>query len=54
MKTKVQVRVGGLERMGARFVDAWKRAEAGKLKTPERYITFPDLPALLAVLTPKR
>lgn len=54
MKTKVQVHVGGLEQMGARFVDAWKRAEAGKFKNPERHITFPDLPALLAVLTPKR
>lgn len=54
MKAKVQVHVGGLDQMGARFVAAWKRAEAGKLKTPERHITFADLPALLTVLTPKR
>lgn len=54
MKTKVQVHVGGLEQMGARFASAWKRAEAGKLKGAERHITFADLPTLLSVLTPKR
>lgn len=53
-RTTLQVHVGSLEQMGARFAGAWKRAEAGALKTPERHITFPGLPALLSVLTPKR
>lgn len=53
-RTKVQVHVGSLTQMGSRFVGAWKRAESGRLKTPERHITFPDLSALLSVLTPKR
>lgn len=52
--TKVQVHVGSLAQMGARFEDAWKRAEAGKLTAHERHITFAGLPALLSVLTPKR
>jgi hypothetical protein len=53
-KSKLQVHVGGLAQMGQRFVDAWQRAETGCLKAPERHLTFGDLPALLAVLTPKR
>lgn len=53
-RAKVQVHVGSLEQMGRRFSAAWKRGEAGALKTPERHITFADLPALLSVLTPKR
>ncbi|HNV07801.1 MAG TPA: MarR family transcriptional regulator [Dokdonella sp.] len=53
-KSKLLVHVGGLAQMGQRFVDAWQRAETGCLKAPERHLTFGDLPALLAVLTPKR
>lgn len=53
-KAKVQVHVGGLEDMGRRFVDAWKRAEADTLRRAERHITFRSLEALLSALTPKR
>ena len=47
------VHVGTLENMGERFVDAWRRAERGEVVS-ETNITFHDLPALLAALTPKR
>lgn len=49
----VNVHVGTLEDMGQRFVDAWHRAKRGEAVS-ETHITFHDLPALLAALTPKR
>lgn len=49
----VNVHIGTLEDMGKRFVDAWHRAERGE-PVCETNITFHDLPALLAALTPKR
>ncbi|HEX5420054.1 MAG TPA: hypothetical protein VFY39_08645 [Gammaproteobacteria bacterium] len=39
--------------MGRRFIDAWQRLERGE-EVRERHLTFPDLPTLLNVLTPKR
>ena len=45
--------IGTLDDMGQRFVEAWHRAERGEA-TNETHITFHDLPALLAALTPKR
>ncbi len=49
----VNVRIGTLDDMGRRFSDAWHRAEAGEV-VDESNLTFPDLEALLAALTPKR
>lgn len=49
----MNVSIGSIEDMGARFIAAWHRAEAGEL-VDETHITFPDLPTLLAALTPKR
>ena len=49
----VDLHVDSLEAMGARFVDAWKRAERGD-QLEERHVTVLDLPALTALLTPKR
>lgn len=49
----VNVHVGTLEDMGRRFVDAWHRAGRGE-EVNETHVTFHDLPALLAALTPKR
>ncbi|HLO76489.1 MAG TPA: hypothetical protein VK196_08540 [Magnetospirillum sp.] len=49
----VNVHVGSLEDMGKRFIDAWHRAERGE-QVNETHVTFHDLPALLAALTPKR
>ena len=37
-----------------RFVDAWKRAEAGEIGEPEIHLNFEDLSMLLSVLTPRR
>lgn len=53
MSDKVTVHVGTLEEMGQRFIDAWNRAERGEAVS-ENHVTFHDLPALLAALTPKR
>lgn len=43
--SKVQVHVGSLEGMGRRFVDAWQRAERGKM-VRETHVTFLDLVAM--------
>lgn len=53
MSKRVKVHVGALEEMGKRFVSAWHRLEGGG-KVRERHVTFPDLPAMLNALTPKR
>lgn len=53
MSDTVKVHIGTLEDMGQRFIDAWHRAEQGEA-VAETHITFNDLPALLASLTPKR
>jgi len=39
--------------MGQRFIAAWRSAERGEVVN-ETHVTFHDLPALLAALTPKR
>jgi predicted transcriptional regulator len=53
MSKRVKVHVGTIEEMGKRFVNAWHRLERGE-KVRERHLTFPDLPAMLNALTPKR
>ena len=53
MSDTVNVHVGSLEEMGERFIDAWHRAERGEAVS-EAHVTFHDLAALLAALTPKR
>jgi predicted transcriptional regulator len=53
MSKRVKVHVGTLQDMGKRFVSAWHRLEHGE-KVRERHVTFPDLPAMLNALTPKR
>ena len=53
MSKRVKVHVGTLGEMGKRFVSAWRRLERGE-KVRERHVTFPDLPAMLNALTPKR
>ena len=53
MSDNVRVHIGTPEDMGRRFVDAWHRAERGEAVS-ETNVTFRDLEALLAALTPKR
>lgn len=53
MSKNVKVHIGTPEDMGKRFVEAWNRAERGEA-VDEAHVTFHDLPALLATLTPKR
>src|SRR5882762_7609471 len=53
MSKKVKVNVGTLDDMGRRFVSAWRRVERGE-RVRERHLTFPDLPAMLNALSPKR
>jgi hypothetical protein len=49
----ISVPIGSLEDMGARFIAAWHRAEAGEV-VDETHLTFPDLPTLLAFQTLKQ
>lgn len=51
--TKVQVHVGSLKGMGQRFVDAWHKAKQGE-PVNETHVTFLDLDAMLATLSPRR
>lgn len=37
-----------------RFIDAWHRAEKGKIREPEVHLNFEDLASLLSLLTPRR
>lgn len=50
---RVAVHVGTPEDMGQRFISAWHRAVGGE-RVRETHVTFPDLPALLHALPPKR
>ena len=49
----INVSIGSIDDMGARFTAAWHRAEKGEA-VAETHLTFQDLPTLLAALTPKR
>jgi predicted transcriptional regulator len=51
--TTIDLHIGTPEDMGRRFIDAWHRAERGE-EVNEEHITFRNLEALLAALTPKR
>src|SRR6201998_3975275 len=53
MSKRVKIHVGTLKDMRQRFVSAWHRLERGE-KVRERHVTFPDLPAMLNALSPKR
>jgi predicted transcriptional regulator len=53
MSDNVRIHIGDPKDMGQRFVDAWRRAERGE-EVDETNLTFRDLEALLAALTPKR
>ena len=50
---KKQFCEGSLTAMGQRFVDAWHRAEQGE-PVDETHVTFLDLEAMLATLSPRR
>ena len=49
----VAVHIGSLEDMGRRFVDAWKRAEAGEALQRD-HVTFLALESFMAAMSPKR
>jgi predicted transcriptional regulator len=53
MSENVRVHIGTPEDMGQRFADAWHRAGRGEA-VDETHVTFRDLEAMLAALTPKR
>ena len=53
MSKRIKVHIGTIGEMGKRFVTAWRRLEPSE-KVRERHVTFPDLPAMLNALTPKR
>lgn len=51
--TKLLLHVGTPADMGRRFIDAWKRAEAGE-RVEESHVTFLDLQTLIDTLSPRR
>jgi len=53
MSKRIKAHVGTLDDMGKRFVSAWHRLERGE-RVRERQVTFPDLPAMLNALSPRR
>ena len=55
MKRTIQIHVAGMEEMGQRFVEAWRRTEGGESPAePREHITFPDVETLFKTLTPRR
>ena len=53
MSKRVDIHVGTIDDMGRRFTSAWHRLENGR-RVRETHLTFPDLPALLSALSPRR
>ena len=51
--TAINLHVGSLEDMGARFVAAWKAAERGR-KPAHNHLTFLSLEAFMAAMSPRR
>ena len=54
MKKRIKIGTGTLPQSATRFVDAWKKVEAGESTESQEYLTFDDLTTLLRVLTPTR
>lgn len=53
--TIFKVHVGEtLDEMGQRFIDTWKRAEAGEEVVPSQHFSFDSFETLAKILTPKR
>jgi len=53
-KRRLELRVGGAVEALDRIEAKWNRLAAGEAVEPERVLTLPDLPALLAALSPAR
>jgi len=51
--SEVKLHVGDVSDMGKRFIDAWKRAEAGH-QVEERHLSFFSLDAMMSTLSQKR
>ncbi len=49
----LNVHLGTLEEMGARFIDAWNRAERGE-SVDESHVTFLDIETLVGTLSTRR
>ncbi|MCA1662300.1 MAG: hypothetical protein LC648_09185, partial [Novosphingobium sp.] len=49
----INLHVGSLEEMGARFAAAWKAAERGR-KPVRDHVTFLSLEAFMAAMSPRR
>ena len=53
-KTKIKVGVVNEAQANREFIDAWRRAENGKIKRPEERIYFLEAATLLKVLSNRR
>lgn len=52
-ESRVNLHIGTLEDMGARFAAAWKAAAAGR-DVAREHVTFLDLGAFMAAMSPRR
>ena len=50
---QVNIHIGTVEEMGARFVDAWQAAERGEAVARD-HVTFLSLEAFVSAMSPKR
>ncbi len=53
-KQHIHIGVEDADRGFERFLDAWHKAEAGKIEQAEIHLNFEDFAMLASVLTPKR
>jgi predicted transcriptional regulator len=53
-KRQLELRIGAAAEALDRVEAKWNRLAAGEAVEPERVLTLPDLPALLATLSPAR
>jgi len=52
-KTAINLHVGSLDEMGARFAAAWQAAERSR-PVARDHVTFLSLPAFMAAMSPRR
>ena len=52
-ESSINLHVGSLDEMGARFAAAWSAAQSGR-KQARDHVTFLSLPAFMAAMSPRR
>ncbi len=52
-EARIDLHIGSLEEMGARFAAAWKEAQAGRAVSRD-HVTFLSLASFMAAMSPRR